>query len=82
MTPFFCWALIVWLLVVDADATFISLASPRIFPLVIFQPLTTYVGIIVDEFLATHYELLTRWAHFASPMQIPFAQLCLSTIKH
>jgi len=40
---------------------------------VIFKPLTTYVGILVDEVLATHYELLTRWAHFISPMQLPFA---------
>jgi len=51
-------------------------ASPRIFPLVISK----YVGILVDEVLATHYELLTKWAHFVSPMQIPFAQFCLSTI--
>jgi hypothetical protein len=57
-------------------------ASPRIFPLVISKTLTTCVGILVDEVLATHYELLTRWAHFVGPMQTPFAQLCLSTIKH
>jgi hypothetical protein len=57
-------------------------APPRIFPLVISKPLTTYVGILVDEVLATHYEVLARWVDFVGPMQIPFAQLCLSTIKH
>jgi hypothetical protein len=57
-------------------------ASPRIFPLVIFKPLITYVGILVDEVLTTYYEFLTKWAHFGGPMQIAFAQLCLSTIQH
>jgi hypothetical protein len=57
-------------------------ASPKIFPLVISKPLTIYVGILIDEILTTYYEILTRWAHFVGPMQIAFAQLCLSTIEH
>jgi hypothetical protein len=57
-------------------------ASPRIFPLVIFKPLITYVGILVDKVLTMYYEFLTKWVTFGGPMQIAFAQLCLSTIEH
>lgn len=48
----------------------------------IFKPLITYVGILVDKVLTMYYEFLTKWVTFGGPMQIAFAQLCLSTIEH